>query len=128
MRSLVAILLMTLAACNTPSARFRNVAPVRISVSQSTFDVRISDNRAEAVRINPEWAPNRKAVASRAVAAIEKVSGCRVHDLDGDQAVIVARLDCGSGPPPSLLKSRTLDCELYEIYDGYGDLTCRAYP
>ena len=84
-----------LAGCNTPSPAFRGIAPTRITVEGSTFDVRIDGNRAEAIRLNPEYAPRLAAVAPRATVAIETVSGCTVSRLRGDQALILATLKCG---------------------------------
>jgi hypothetical protein len=34
-------------------------------------------------------------VASRATVAIEGVSGCAVHEIGGDPAIVTAELDCG---------------------------------
>lgn len=100
MRMLVPAALALAAACDTPSPGFRGVAPVRITVGKSTFDIRVDGNRAEAIRLNREWALRLEAVAPRAVAAIEKVSGCTVTKLDGDQALMFARLKCGKGVAP----------------------------
>jgi len=84
-----------LVACNTPSPEFRGVEPVRILVGKSTFDVRVKSLRAEAIRINSEWAPRSDEVFGRATEAIEAVSGCRVRKIVGDQALMIARLSCG---------------------------------
>ncbi len=111
------------AGCNTPGPAFRGIDPVRISVGKSTFDVRVDGTRAQAIRLNPEWAPRREAVAPRAVAAIEKVSGCTAARLDGDQVVIVARLDCGDGPPPAP-RAVNYTCRIDPYGGGYADLVC----
>nr|WP_322867846.1 hypothetical protein [Aquicoccus sp. G2-2]MEA1115177.1 hypothetical protein [Aquicoccus sp. G2-2] len=120
-----------LLGCNTPSPAFRGVEPVRITVGQSTFDVRVNGNRAEAIRLNKEWAPRLEAVAPRAVAAIEKVSGCTVYRTGGDAALILARLKCDKGAVPVMPPERVeYDCD---IEDAYGhrdagvagtDMTC----
>ena len=91
---LVAALALALAGCNEPGPGFRGVPATRVTEGGSTFDVRVSGTRAEAVRINMQWAPNLDAVAPQARAAIERVSGCRVRRLGGDQALVVAYLDC----------------------------------
>ena len=93
-------LMLLLAACNTPSQPFRDVPVRTVTVDGSTFDVRVKDRRAEALRTNAQYAPRLGPIGGRAAMAIEQVSGCRVHDISGDQAVIQARLDCGDGPPP----------------------------
>jgi len=119
------LVVLTLAACDTPGPGFRGVDPVRISVGKSTFDVRVDGTRAQAIRVNMEWAPRPAAVAPRAVAAIEQVSGCRVARLDGDQAVILAKLECGKGTAPRPPGPRAFDCEVAPLGGGLVDLTCR---
>ena len=98
---IVLSLAMLLAACNTPSPGFRGIAPVRVTVAPSVFDVRVKDRQAEAIRINSEYAPRMGPIGPRAAIAIEQVSGCKVRRLGGDQAMIRAALDCdGRGAPP----------------------------
>ena len=124
--------LLVIAACNTPSPGFRGVAPVRMTVGKSTFDVRVDGNQAEAIRLNREWAPRLEAVAPRAVAAIEKVSGCEVKKLGGDQALITARLACGRDPQPMEVIPGPIeyDCDIDDVYINRGlgeritEMTC----
>ena len=107
-------LMLLLAACNTPSQAFRD-APVRtVTVDGSNFDVRIKDLYAEALRINAQYAPRMGPIGGRAAIAMEQVSGCRVHDISGDQAVIQARLDCGSGLPPKKRGAKYFECRKVE--------------
>lgn len=117
--------LVYLAACNTPGLGFGGIAPVRITVQGSVFDVRIDGSRAEAIRINTQWAPRLEVVAPQGVAAIEKVSGCRVRKLDGDAAQMTARLDCGQALDP-LPRGNTDNCDVYNITDGLAELTCES--
>jgi len=105
-------LLLLLTACNTPSPGFYGVEPVRMHLGGSTFDIRVKGRRAEAIRLNMEWAPRLSSVGEKAVLAIEKVSGCEVTRLKGDAALVEARLDCGSGPPPPRPPSGELFCEM----------------
>lgn len=94
---------LLVAACNTASPGFRGVAPVRVTVAPSVFDVRVKDGQAEAIRINAEYAPRMGPIAPRAAIAIEQVSGCKIRRLGGDQAMIRASLNCGgrnAAPPP----------------------------
>lgn len=91
-RALVLCLLLT--ACNTPSPHFAGIPAVRTSEGGSTFDIRISGNLAEAIRVNSEYAPRMGPIVTRAELAIERVSGCTARRIRGDAAMIVARLKC----------------------------------
>ncbi|GAW35193.1 hypothetical protein RA2_02253 [Roseovarius sp. A-2] len=117
------VLCLLLAACNAPGPGFHGVVPVRVAVGQSMFDVRIDGLWAQAIRLTPEWAPRPAAVIPRAVAAMEGVSGCRVARLGGDQAVMVAQLDCGAGAPPPAPPSFT--CQVEKLGHGEADLICQ---
>ena len=99
MRYLFVIFLM-LMACDTPSRDFRGNPAQRISVGSSIFDVRLLNGRAEALRLNSEWAPRLSSVEPRARVAIEAVSGCQVIRLRGDQAMMIADLKCDNAVPP----------------------------
>jgi hypothetical protein len=100
-RSVLILIPVVLVGCNTPSLEFRGVAPVTITVDGSTFDVRIKDLRAQAIRTNAQYAPRMGPIGRRANAAIQQVSGCKVTQIGGDQVLISAVLDCGKGPPPA---------------------------
>ncbi|MBU2981620.1 hypothetical protein KO498_07300 [Lentibacter algarum] len=124
----IAIALTLLAACDTPSLPFRGAPLSRIVVDGSSFDIRVHDRRAEAIRTNSEWAPRMSTVAPRAVAAIEQASGCTVKRLRGDQAMIVADLKCkGQDVPPA---PQNLSCDSNGApYEGLGgemtyDISC----
>lgn len=125
---------LLLAGCNTPGPGFRGIDPQRVSIGKSTFDVRVDPlgARAQAIRVNPEWAPRRQSVEQRAIAAIEQVSGCRVAHLDGDQVVLVARLACASARarkaprplPPQPPQSLEYDCQMTPYGGGQADMIC----
>ncbi|MFD1509583.1 hypothetical protein [Lacimonas salitolerans] len=102
MRYALCLVVLMLAACNTPSPGFRGIDPVRVKVGPSVFDVRVQDGQAEALRINSDYAPRMGPIGPRATLAIEQVSGCTVRRLGGDQAMIRASLNCGKvdAPPP----------------------------
>lgn len=131
-RMMIALAVALLAACNTPHPRFRGVEPVRITVGKSTFDVRVKGREAEAIRLNAEWAPRMEAVAPRAVMAIEKVSGCTVRRLDGDQAQAFAKLNCGKDAAPMRAAPGRVqyDCDIDDLYVNRGlgeqitEMTC----
>ncbi|MEO0937874.1 MAG: hypothetical protein AAFY38_06945 [Pseudomonadota bacterium] len=123
MRYLFVFLL--LAACNTPSPGFRGVDPTRITIDGSTFDVRVKELRAEAMRVNMQYAPRFGPIEARAAAAMAQVSGCAVKTVSGDQALAFGTLDCGNGPPPMTYgRNVALDC--YEI-DSFGSGTGYEY-
>lgn len=124
MRYAVALFLtVSVMACDTPGPEFAGTDPVRISVGPSTFDVRVKDKQAQAIRLNAEWAPRREVVAPRAVLAIERVSGCRVRRLDGDQVVIGAALDCGERRDP-LPRDKRYQCGIVAISEGRSEAIC----
>lgn len=116
MRSLFAVCAAVfLIACNTPSPEFRGVAPTRVTVQGSTFDVRVRDGRAEAIRVNTQYAPRFGPIRARAGAAIAMVSGCKVVEVTGDQAQAFARLDCGNGPPPKSRRAMPWEIECLPV-------------
>ncbi|MBE0414558.1 hypothetical protein [Yoonia sp.] len=96
MRIYSLLVLGAMAACNTPPVGFAGVEPVRVTVGQSVFDVRVKNTRAHALRVNSEFALNFGAVAPRALIAIKQVSGCQIVDgsLMGDAVFITADLLC----------------------------------
>lgn len=89
------------AGCNTAGPHFRDVSSTRIGVDGSVFDVRIKGNLAEAIRINPEYAPRFGPIRRRAMIAMETISGCDVIDILGDQALATGVLNCDARPLPS---------------------------
>ncbi|WP_299750123.1 hypothetical protein [uncultured Tateyamaria sp.] len=92
--------LMALAACNTPGPHFRGLPATTVTVDGSTFDVRVRGRLAEALRTNMEYAPRFGPIRHRAAKAMELVSGCKVKEVWGDQALATGILDCGKGGPP----------------------------
>ena len=88
------IVSVIIGGCNTPSPHFRGIDPVRITVETSVFDVRVKRETAEAIRINPEYAPRFGIIKNRAGIAAKTVSGCSVKEILGDQALATIRLDC----------------------------------
>ncbi|WP_299208170.1 hypothetical protein [uncultured Tateyamaria sp.] len=93
-------LLMALSACNTPGPHFRGLPATTVTVDGSTFDVRVRGRLAEALRTNMEYAPRFGPIRHRAAKAMELVSGCKVKEVRGDQALATGILDCGKGGPP----------------------------
>lgn len=84
-----------------------------MTVQGSTFDVRVLDNRAEALRINTEYAPRFGPIKERARVAMAQVSGCTVSSVTGDQAMAFGTLRCSKAVKQSRAKTEvvaTLDC------------------
>jgi len=94
MRVPVVICFVLVAGCATETRHFRGVDPVRVSVDGSVFDIRLRGNLAEAIRINPQYAPRLGPLRARAGFAMARISGCQVTGVLGDQAVMTGVLDC----------------------------------
>ena len=92
------VLFALLAACNTPSPHFKGIAPVRITVDGSVFDVRVRGNLAEAIRTNSQYAPRFGPIQARAAFAMARVSGCKVRKVTGDAALATGHLSCPGQP------------------------------
>ncbi|QFT57852.1 hypothetical protein FIU94_03355 [Sulfitobacter sp. THAF37] len=107
---LVLFAAVALVGCNSPSPEFSGAAPTRVTVEGSTFDVRLRDGRAEAIRVNMQYAPRFGPIRAQAGAAMAMVSGCRVVEVTGDQAQAFGRLDCGDGAPPKRRRAPRIDC------------------
>ncbi len=120
------LIFLVLGACGTPGPKFSGVAPVRVQVGASVFDIRVAGRRAEAIRLNPRPAMRLASVGVPAMLAIERVSGCRVDRLSGDQAMMWATLDCGAGALVPRQREPYLECDAFELDAGGGELIC--YP
>jgi hypothetical protein len=94
----ILISVLVLAGCNTPTQHFRGIPPTRVSVDGSVFDVRVRGDLAEAIRVNPQYAPRFGPIRERAAFAMSQVSGCRVTEVRGDQALATGLLSCGKRP------------------------------
>ena len=115
-------LALLLAACDTPSPAFRGIPATRVTVDGSTFDVRVLDNQAEALRVNAEYAPRFGPIRDRAARAMAQVSGCEVRRVTGDQALAFGALKCGKTAPKT--KHRTPDPARDLAPDLAPDLEC----
>lgn len=125
------VLLLSLAACDTPGLDFKGIEPTRIEVSGTLFDVRIRGRMAEAIRLTPDPAPRWLRVGAKAGFAIEKVSGCKISRLGGDTAVVTAHLRCaGASMPPALPPKLHYVCDIDAPYTirgtsiGVTEITC----
>lgn len=91
---LLFLLCAGLAGCNAPSPQFRDIPATRITVAGSVFDVRVRRERAEAMRVNAQYAPRFGPIRGYARTAMAEVSGCKVTEVQGDQALAFGVLDC----------------------------------
>lgn len=108
-------LLLALAACNTPGPYFEGRPATRVQVGEMVFDVRVRGALAEAMRINPQWAPRLDGVAVPAARAMAHVSGCRVSQVRGDAALILGVLDCSEGGPRAILVPVVTEFDCYVV-------------
>lgn len=115
MRRVLWFCLLALLACNTPGLDFVGAPPTRLSVSGATYDVRLAGNRAEAIRLNPTYAPRLGAFEFTARAAMEIVSGCTVIKIKGDAAQLVGTLDCKAAPVRRPARPRAIELDCYEV-------------
>lgn len=126
------LLSLFLAGCNTAGPHFRGLPATRVTVEGSVFDVRVRDNLAEAIRVNAQYAPRFGPIRERAGVAMAQVSGCKVKEVRGDQALATGLLDCGNGAPRDRIARQPLDCipvrgtELRGVGQVSVDLDC--YP
>ena len=95
MRCLALLSCLALAACNAPSPYFRGQAAERVVIETNVFDVRVRGELAEAVRLSRGWTPRLHGIVPYAEAAMERVSGCDVVRITGDQALLLGELECG---------------------------------
>lgn len=111
MKAFLILALCLLAACNTAGPHFRGLPATTVTVDGSTFEVRVRDELAEAIRVNSEYAPRFGPIRERAGKAMAMVSGCEVREVRGDQAQATGILKCGKGPrKPRRPTPVDLDC------------------
>lgn len=92
----VLLICLALAACDTVPPKWAPYPPKRVEIQGSTFDVRQNGQYVFAFRRNSEWAPNLRAIAPKAIAAMEQATGCRVlrQSIRGDAVFITALIKC----------------------------------
>ncbi|MCB1342498.1 MAG: hypothetical protein KDK24_15805 [Pseudooceanicola sp.] len=129
MRPLAALLI--LAACNTAGPQFRGLTATRITVAGSVFDVRIRGDLAEAIRVNSQYAPRFGPIRARAAFAMERVSGCAVRSVTGDQAVALGKLACKDRPdhwPPPATAYSCVEIATWTRGDAWREFECDPIP
>ncbi len=85
---------LVLAGCNSAPGYFGQSDVTRLEVNGSVFDIRVRDEAALAVRVNPEFFPEGAEVRPKARVAMQKVSGCQVEHVLGDNNMILGLMDC----------------------------------
>lgn len=129
------LLLILQGACHAPTKHFRQSPVSRIAVDGALFDVRVRGNLAEAIRRNPQYAPRLGPLRDQAGFAMARVSGCRVRDVLGDQALMVGVLDCDGGTAVPVRPAVRLQLDCIEVSDrvlvasdpGFIDYDCTSY-
>jgi hypothetical protein len=129
------VILLTLSACNAPSPLFREVTATRVTVDNSVFDVRVRGTLAEAIRINPQYAPRFGPIRDQVAFAMAQVSGCLVTDVLGDQAQATGLLVCDNRSTRRTNRGGALRFDCLEVQswvrnrDGqpYFDYECDPY-
>jgi hypothetical protein len=117
----LSVCILLLGACDTPSPEFWGVEPTRMHIAGTSFDIRIKDRKAEAIRLNVERSPRWMIIGAKAGFAIEKVSGCEIRKLGGDTAVVTAKLKCkGDREGYEVPRNLTYDCDIDDTYINRG--------
>lgn len=127
----LALLCLAFAACDTPSPHFKGIAPTTVAVDGSTFDIRVKDELAEALRTNAQYAPRFGPIRARAAFAMARVSGCSVKRISGDQALAIGELDCNGAEPPALRAiPPSYNCLNIQQWEGliYTEFDCDPVP
>jgi len=110
-----------LVACDSPSVAFMNAQKTIVVIEESTFSVYRLENRVEVYRTSFEILPKRGQVFRRAELAIEQATGCPIwqRSLEGDQALITARLDCeeNANSPEAIAANLHYECEIIDYWN-----------
>lgn len=112
---MTAVFLLILAGCNTAGPHFRGLPATRVLVDDSVFDVRVRGDLAEAMRVNPQYAPRLGPIRGRAAFAMAQVSGCEVIEVRGDQALVTGLLSCGARTRDWVLPAGPLGYSCLEV-------------
>ncbi len=106
------MLILMIAACSSAGSEFRALPATHVEVDGSRYDVRVRGGIAEAIRVNPQYAPRLGHLGGRAAFAMAQVSGCEVVGVFGDQAVMTGVLSCDGRSPDWRLSATALrfDC------------------
>lgn len=97
-RPVVLVLVWFLGGCDSPAPAFLGGNATEVEIDSSRFRVftQHGSSRIEAHRISFEPLPSMVFTLEKAYRAIELATGCHVvpGSLAGDQAIILAKVDC----------------------------------
>ncbi len=89
---------LVLAGCDSPSVSLLGGEVQEVTIDDSRFRIFMQrgGNAIEAHRVSVESLPSLALTLNKAYQAIELATGCHVVDgtLRGDQAIILAEVDC----------------------------------
>ena len=111
------LLLGALAACDSPSVTFMGTQKTIVEIDGTRFSVHRREDRVEVYRTSFEVLPKRAEVFAKAEMAIEQATGCKLRKgtLEGDQALLTARLACdGEQPRPALGANLIYACQVVD--------------
>ncbi|MGR3493056.1 MAG: hypothetical protein ACU0DW_13450 [Shimia sp.] len=125
MRWIAPILMMLLAACNTPMQTFSDVPAEEISVGGADYKVwfRPEERTAQALRVTSE-ADYRRDAELRFMRAIQRVTGCliRPNGMAGDYVMVTAKVACGNDPmtpfEAMIVETGAVRCEMFTGWSG----------
>jgi hypothetical protein len=88
------LLLLLVAGCDSPTPAVARWQRATVEVGGMVFGVHWAGEKAEAYRTSKHLRPKLGEVQAKAALAIARASGCRVREIGGDHAIVMARLDC----------------------------------
>jgi hypothetical protein len=116
MKPLFPFALALLLGCNAAGPGFRGIEPVGAEVEGSRFLIRVRDDMAEVMRINPEFPARFGPISARAQKAVYLETGCIPAWVSGDPAMMVMGLSCDGRAAPKQPGGSVLSCEIYDAF------------
>ena len=120
-RVLLVVFAGFLASCDSPSVAFMGAQKTVVTIEGSTFSVHRREDLVEVYRTSFEMLPSLPRVLRNAELAIVQATGCKVRSgsLQGDQALIKARLNCGAeaAVAPAIPENLHYQCDVIDTWD-----------
>lgn len=112
-RIAIILVLLLIAACDTPGRGFAGIAPQRVEAGGAVFDLRRKGDIVEAIRVSKHAWPRYDWVAVRAARASQRATGCAPRWARGDPSVMRLGLSCDGRPAPKIPEGpNVLHCEV----------------